>query len=119
MHPSAGCRLPLPPLLLCCFAASSALCSARPPPPISRPPPPPPPCHPLISALTPPRRRLQTLAGIMTGSQRSTTHPILEPFYRLLSELKAKVRRGGGDGGWDGGGSLCTRAGGAFCAALF
>lgn len=33
----------------------------------------------------------QTLAGIMMGQQRSTSHPILEPFYRLLAELKAKI----------------------------
>ncbi|KAL4430714.1 hypothetical protein ABPG75_005970 [Micractinium tetrahymenae] len=33
----------------------------------------------------------QTLAGIMMGQQRSTTHPILEPFYRLLADLKAKI----------------------------
>jgi hypothetical protein len=40
---------------------------------------------------------LQTLAGIMVGQQRSTSHPILEPFYRLLADLKQKVgRRKGG-----------------------
>lgn len=33
----------------------------------------------------------QTLAGIMQGQQRATSHPILEPFYRLLAELKAKT----------------------------
>ncbi|KAL4432400.1 hypothetical protein ABPG77_001699 [Micractinium sp. CCAP 211/92] len=33
----------------------------------------------------------QTLAGIMMGQQRSTSHPILEPFYRLLADLKAKI----------------------------
>ena len=27
----------------------------------------------------------------MTGGNRSTVHPILEPFYRLLADLKAKV----------------------------
>lgn len=47
-------------------------------------------------SLAPPRLPLssfllQTLAGIMMGQQRSTSHPILEPFYRLLAELKAKV----------------------------
>lgn len=34
---------------------------------------------------------LQTLAGIMSGQQRATQHPILEPFYRLLADLKEKV----------------------------
>lgn len=35
--------------------------------------------------------QMQTLAGIMSGVQRLTQHPILEPFYRLLADLKAKV----------------------------
>ncbi|KAI7836105.1 hypothetical protein COHA_010007 [Chlorella ohadii] len=33
----------------------------------------------------------QTLAGIMSGQQRATQHPILEPFYRLLADLKEKI----------------------------
>jgi hypothetical protein len=33
----------------------------------------------------------QTLAGIMSGQQRTTQHPILEPFYRLLADLKEKI----------------------------
>jgi len=30
----------------------------------------------------------------MMGQQRSTTHPILEPFYALLMNLKLKVGQG-------------------------
>ena len=45
---------------------------------------------------------LQTLAGIMSGQQRTAIHPILEPFYRLLADLKQKVSVG--VAGW-----LCVR----------
>lgn len=41
--------------------------------------------------LMPPSACLQTLAGIMSGQQRAVQHPILEPFYRLLADLKEKV----------------------------
>lgn len=50
--------------------------------------------HPLrivLHVAHPPPACLQTLAGIMSGQQRAVQHPILEPFYRLLADLKEKV----------------------------